>query len=70
MKVPKDLRDVQRAAEAAGWTVTATRKHHLKWTAPGGAMVFSSSTPSCSRNKQNTLKDLRRYGLVLEAGRR
>jgi len=59
----KELRELRRTAELAGWRVEDRKAGHLKWISPDGAVVFSSSTPSCRRGMLNHLAALRRAGL-------
>lgn len=42
----RDLQDLCVEAQAAGWRVDKTNGDHLKLTAPSGAFVFASQTPS------------------------
>ena len=63
MKIPRDVRPLVRKAVQQGWSVTLTRKCHLRWTNPEGRSVISASTPSDWRNRRNLLADLKRLGL-------
>lgn len=63
MKPPKFLRDIAKAAQEQGWTVAKTRNNHMKFQAPSGAIVFTSSTPSDVRAVHNLTASLRRNGL-------
>lgn len=42
----RDMQDLCVAAAAAGWIVEKTSGGHLRLTAPCGAFVFASQTPS------------------------
>jgi len=59
----KDMKRLIQAAEAAGWVVSRTKKNHLKFKAPSGAIVIASSTPSDHRSLKNTRAELHRHGL-------
>jgi predicted RNA binding protein YcfA (HicA-like mRNA interferase family) len=60
----KDLRQLRRRAEKAGWTVTHTRGEHLRWLPPdGGPIVISPSSPSDWRGFKNLKARLKRGGL-------
>lgn len=59
-KVPKDLRALAKRYVAKGWTLKPTRSGHIKWTAPGGQVVISGSTPSDWRSVKNTAAHLAR----------
>ncbi|MEV5750267.1 hypothetical protein AB0L00_20805 [Actinoallomurus sp. NPDC052308] len=63
LKIPRDLRQLARRAEAAGWTITLTSNNHLAWKPPSGRTVFCPSTPSDHRSVQNVIGKLRRAGL-------
>jgi predicted RNA binding protein YcfA (HicA-like mRNA interferase family) len=53
---------VQTALDS-GWTVTKTKRSHIKLRAPSGAIVFASGTPSDVRAVHNLKAMLRRNGL-------
>lgn len=54
-----------RIATERGWTVSPTKKGHIKFTAPNGAIIVTSSTPSDHRSWKNLRGQLRRNGLPL-----
>lgn len=60
-----DLRDLLRALEAQGFTVTRTRSGHwLVRTADGLAVATIAGTASDHRSWRNALSVLRRAGLI------
>lgn len=63
MKVPRDMKPLVQAAREAGWEVTMSGGGHLRFEAPNGELVFTSSSPSCRRAAANTRAELRRKGL-------
>lgn len=63
MTTRKEFAELRRIAEAAGWTVTMTSGGHLRWAAPSGAIVFSSSSPSDWRAVHKHRSELRKKGL-------
>ncbi len=65
-KVKRELRPLVAAAFEQGWEVTITGGNHLRFKSPGGAIVFSPSTPrgGC-RSVENTKAELRRKGLKI-----
>ena len=63
MKVPREFAPFARQAVLRGWRVEPTKNLHLKWVAPSGAIIFSSSTPSDRRAALNLRSQLRREGL-------
>jgi len=68
VNVPRPWRRLAAHAIAAGWTIRPTRRGHLLWTAPTGARVITSSTPSDPRAVRNHRAALRRAGLTVAAG--
>ena len=56
-----------RTARRQGWTVSTTRRGHLRWLPPNPDMpiVVGAGTPSDHRSQKNLLARLRRSGLVL-----
>lgn len=64
MSDEKEMRKIQKLAEAQGWVVTRTNKNHTKWLSPLGGMVISSSTPSDRRTLTHLKRDLRFYGFI------
>lgn len=72
--IPDRLKDVVRAAEAAGWTYDRTRKHHPRLTPPRGLLdatgksqppIMFASSPSDIRGDKNGIASLRRAGVDL-----
>lgn len=63
MKIPREFAPYARQAVLRGWRVEPTKNLHLKWIAPSGAIIFSSSTPSDRRAALNLRSQLRREGL-------
>jgi hypothetical protein len=63
VRIPRDLRQLARRAEAAGWIITLTGSNHLAWKPPSGQTVFCPSTPSDHRSVQNVIGKLKRAGL-------
>ena len=62
--VPKEYRELERAALAQGWTIQVRKNCHLAWWPPGGGNpVFSPGTPSEYRGIYNFRAKLRRAGL-------
>jgi len=61
-----DLRDIEKAARAQGWTVTRTSKGHPKFIPPDPSqhIVIGSGTPSDQRALRNLIAELRRQGFV------
>lgn len=57
------VRELVRAAQAAGWRVELTGGGHVKFLPPGGRPVFGSQTPSDPSAWRNMRSDLRRAGL-------
>lgn len=60
-----EVRRLARAASVAGWNVKRTGGGHLRFQAPGGPPLFTSSTPSDPRGILNFKARLRRSGLQL-----
>lgn len=56
----RDLARLLEAARKRGWRLERTRGSHWKLKHPSGAVVVSSSTPSCHRALLNLQADLRR----------
>lgn len=59
----KSLRDWARLAQSLGWKITETGSGHMRWCAPDGTLVFTSSTPGDYRSLMNDRARLRRAGL-------
>lgn len=59
------FRDLVQRAEAAGWTVTLTRRRHLRFQTPDGQVVFTGSTSGDYRGVRNAAARLRRAGLPI-----
>lgn len=55
-----ELRKHIRWAEENGWSVSRTKKNHLKFTRDGVPSVFFSGTPSDRRSIKNHKSQLRR----------
>ena len=66
VKIPEQFRPLAERLEQQGWSVEATANNHLRWVAPSGAVVVSSSTPSDHRAKQRLTTELRRAGAVID----
>jgi len=62
-RIPEPLRAIARAARRAGWEISPTRSHHLRWQSPDGTVIVTASTPSCSAGSRNARAMLRRAGL-------
>lgn len=61
MRIPRQYRDLYRAATADGWSVEPTNNGHLRWTHPAASRpVFSASSPSDHRAVLNVRARLRR----------
>ena len=68
MSRDRELRALVELAEAQGWTVTPTRKSHLRFASPDGVhLVIASGTASDRRATKNLRAQLRRAGLVTTA---
>lgn len=61
--VPRNLRPWAETALKAGWTITIRKGGHLCWRAPGGGVVFTSTTTRYPRALANSRSHLRRLGL-------
>lgn len=57
MKVDREIR---RIAKELGFTLSATKRDHVKAVRPGSQPVFMASTPSDHRSKKNAIAMLRR----------
>jgi hypothetical protein len=55
--VPKEIVE---SAKANGWTIEPTNNGRLKWTHPGGALVYSSKFGGAARAWENHAAQLRR----------
>jgi hypothetical protein len=64
VKIPEPYRSLARKARDEGWTIAATRRGHLAWRSPSGALIITASTPSDGRAYRNTCADLKRAGLA------
>ena len=60
VRVNVKMKDLVEQAKRDGWTVSLTRKGHLRFSAPGRATVFGSGTPSDHRSIENIRGKLRR----------
>lgn len=58
----KEARELMRAAQHQGWTVTTTGGNHWKWISPSGSIFYSSGSPSDVHAARAVLRDLRRRG--------
>lgn len=58
--VGKDLQGLVAFAQGEGWTVTRTEGGHLRFTKPGRAPIYTSSTASDFRADRNARSRLRR----------
>lgn len=65
MKIPKEYRPIAKVARSQHWKITPTKNGHLMWMSPGGAKVFTPSTPSDWRSLPNVIRKLKHKGLVL-----
>jgi predicted RNA binding protein YcfA (HicA-like mRNA interferase family) len=63
VKVHREFRAFVKAATRSGWTVSLTRKGHLRFKAPNGQSYIAPGTPSDHRSIMNTRSMLRRAGL-------
>jgi hypothetical protein len=63
LRIPEPLRPWARAARRAEWRITYGGSGHLRWTAPDGAVVVTSSTPSCPAGTRAAISRLRKAGL-------
>lgn len=61
----KDVQQLIVRIEAAGCTVTRTRRGHWKVRLPNGGLYFMGHSPSDSRAVANAIAGLRRKGLEL-----
>lgn len=57
------VRELVKAAQAAGWRVELTGGGHVRFLPPEGPVVFGSQTPSSPAGWRNLRSDLRRAGL-------
>jgi hypothetical protein len=62
-RIPRAFRTLAHEARAAGWHIHPLRGGHMIWRAPGGAQVYSSSSPSDWRAPRKLRAALRRAGL-------
>lgn len=51
--------EARKVADELGYTLSLTKKGHLRFDKPGSAPIFSSGTPSDWRTVKNTIADLR-----------
>lgn len=63
MKIPEQYRGLAKTARDRGWRVETRKSGHLRFTAPNGAHVDCSSSPSDHRAQHRLRSDLRRAGL-------
>lgn len=66
LRIPEPLRTLARAARKAGWLLTCTGSGHIRWRAPDGTVVVTSSTPGCKASIRATRSQLRKAGLKEE----
>ena len=52
-------KEVLTEIENEGWTLSYTKSCHVRWEHPNGAVVYSSSTPSCWRAWKNHINHMR-----------
>jgi hypothetical protein len=64
VKIPEPYRSLARKARDEGWTIAATRRGHLAWRSPSGALIVTPGTPSESRGYRNTVAAFKRAGLA------
>lgn len=62
----RDVQDLAKQAQAAGWRVEQTRNGHLRFLGPNGQIVICSGTPSDCRSVKNTRAQLRRGGCAVQ----
>lgn len=62
MTMPKETRQIVKAATAAGWRFELRRSGHGRLTAPDGRYVTFSASPRCPNAPRRLLADLRRAG--------
>jgi hypothetical protein len=58
----KQIRPIAKKARKQGWEIERTRGGHTLWISPGGARLYTSSTPSDGRAFKNFVAELRRAG--------
>lgn len=63
----REFKDVTRALDAQGWTITTTKKRHLRFESPRGLIIYSAGTPSDWRARKNLVAHLKRAGLDTES---
>ena len=56
---------LEKQAINQGWRVSQSNGGHVKWLAPNGKVVFTSSTPSDNRALKNIQSNLKAAGLVI-----
>ena len=66
LRIPEPLRAAARTARRAGWLVTYSGSGHLRWEAPDGTVVMTSSTPSSMAGTRAARARLRKAGLTME----
>jgi hypothetical protein len=67
MKIPKEYKELARAAHAQRWEITQTKSNHLAWRPPDGGVVFTPGTPSVNGTGLiRIISKLRKAGLNLE----
>ena len=65
MSFAKDFRKVIKAAEQQGWRCEPTKGGHWRLYAPDGVhIVHAPGTPSDRRSFDNTISQMRQYGLT------
>lgn len=64
VKVPEAYRGLARKARKAGWVITWSQNHHLRWQAPDGTVIYTAGTPSRSSGYLNKRAEFRRAGLA------
>lgn len=64
MATNKDLAQLIKEVEKAGWVVILNKNCHLKWVSPTGRFFFTASTPSDHRAIKNIKRDLKLHGFI------
>lgn len=63
MSVQKDIKELRRIAERAGWEVKVARSGHTHWKPPAGPIIYSSTSPSDCNGPRQLRRMLRKAGL-------
>lgn len=67
MRIPKEYKDLARAAHRQHWTIEQTKSNHLAWRGPDGPTVFTPGTPSTrGTGLIPIIRKLRKAGLIIE----